>query len=145
MVFMLPRFSKILVPVDFTEKNLAALDIAFELAVANRARVTLLHVVETLDVESDAELEQFYDRLQKRADAELERMSQRFTAAAIAIDRKVRFGKRLPEILKCCNESGADLVIMSSHKPDLQKPQQTWATLSYQVSVLCPGPVLLVK
>ena len=39
----------------------------------------------------------------------------------------------------------ADLVVMSSHKPDLSKPLQTWATLSCQVSVLCPCPVLLVK
>jgi len=142
---MLPRFKNILVPVDFTEKNLAALEVAFELAVANRARVTLLHGSETLEGESDAEVEQFYDRLEKRAGSELERMSQRFVAAAVACDRKTRFGKRLTEIVQSCVEHGNDLVIMSSHKPDLQKPHQTWATLSYQVSVLCPCAVLLVK
>ena len=142
---MLPRFQHILVPVDFTEKNLAALDVAFELAVANRARVTLLHVIETVDVESDAELEQFYARLQTRADSELERMAQRFIAAKVAVDRKIRFGKRLSEIVRDSAERKADLIVMSSHKPDLQKPAQTWATLSYQVSVLCPCPVLLVK
>ena len=142
---MLPRFKNILVPVDFTEKNVAALDIAFELAVANRAHVTLLHVVEALDVENDAEMEQFYDRLEKRADSELERMSQRFLDAGPASDRKVRFGKRLAEILQSCTDHKTDLLIMSSHKPDMQKPHQTWATLSYQVSVLCPCPVLLVK
>ena len=38
---MIPRFQHILVPLDFTEKNLAALNIAFDLAVANHARVTL--------------------------------------------------------------------------------------------------------
>ena len=31
---MLPRFQHILVPVDFTEKNLTALDLVFDLAVA---------------------------------------------------------------------------------------------------------------
>jgi nucleotide-binding universal stress UspA family protein len=144
-MIMLARFKKILIPLDFTEKNLAVLDIAFELAVANRARVTLLHVVETLDVESDAEMNQFYDRLEKRADSELERMSQRFVDAGLTIERKVRFGKRLPEILQSCTEHNVDLMIMSSHKPNLQKPHQTWATLSYQVSVLCPCTVLLVK
>jgi nucleotide-binding universal stress UspA family protein len=142
---MLPRFKNILVPVDFTEKNLAALEIAFELAVANRARVTLLHVIETLDVESDAEMERFYDRLEKRADAELEQMSQRFLEAGLATERKVRFGKRLAEILQSCTAHNTDLAIMSSHKPDLQRPHQTWATLSYQISVLCACPVLLVK
>ncbi len=142
---MLPRFKHILVPVDFTEKNLAALDIAFELAVANHARVTLLHVIETMEIEADPEVEQFYARLQTRADSELERMAQRFIAANIAVDRKIRFGKRLSEIVRDSVERQADLIVMSSHRPDLQKPAQTWATLSYQVSVLCPCPVLLVK
>jgi universal stress protein A len=142
---MLPRFQHILVPVDFTEKNMPALDVAFELAVANRARVTLLHVIETMDVESDAELEQFYTRLQSRADSELERIAQRFVAGKLAVDRKIRFGKRLSEIVRDSVDRKADLIVMSSHKPDLQKPAQTWATLSYQVSVLCPCPVLLVK
>jgi nucleotide-binding universal stress UspA family protein len=142
---MLPRFQHILVPVDFTEKNLAALDVAFEMAVANHARVTLLHVVETMDVDTDAELEQFYATLQARADSELERMAQRFVAAKIAVDRKIRFGKRLQEIVHDADDRQADLIVMSSHKPDLQNPTQTWATLSYQVSVLCPCPVLLVK
>jgi nucleotide-binding universal stress UspA family protein len=142
---MLPRFQHILVPVDFTEKNLAALDVAFEMAVANHARVTLLHVVETMDVDTDAELEQFYGTLQSRADSELERMAQRFVAAKIAVDRKIRFGKRLQEIVHDSADRKADLIVMSSHKPDLQNPTQTWATLSYQVSVLCPCPVLLVK
>ncbi|MGE5192000.1 MAG: universal stress protein [Deltaproteobacteria bacterium] len=142
---MLPRFKHILVPVDFTEKNLPALDIVFELAVANHARVTLLHVIETMEIEADPELEQFYARLQARADSELERMAQRFIAANVAVDRKIRFGKRLNEIVRDSVERQADLIVMSSHKPDLQKPTQTWATLSYQVSVLCPCPVLLVK
>ena len=142
---MLPRFQHILVPVDFTEKNLTALDVAFELAVANHARVTLLHIVETMDVDTDAELDQFYATLQARADSELERMAQRFVAAKIAVDRKIRFGKRLREIVGDSTDRKADLIVMSSHKPDLQNPTQTWATLSYQVSVLCPCPVLLVK
>jgi nucleotide-binding universal stress UspA family protein len=142
---MLPRFQHILVPVDFTEKNLTALDLVFDLAVASHARVTLLHVIETIDVELDRELEQFYAKLQERADSELERLSQRFVAAGLAIDRKTRYGKRLLEIVNDIVERKSDLVVMSSHKPDLSKPLQTWATLSYQVSVLCPCPVLLVK
>lgn len=142
---MLPRFQHILVPVDFTEKNLSALDISFELAVANRARVTLLHVIETVQIETDAELEQFYARLEARADSELERMSQRFVAAGLMVDRKIRFGQRLHEIVSDSVDRKADLIVMSSHKPDLKKPLQTWATLSYGVSVLCQCPVLLVK
>ncbi len=142
---MIPRFRHLLVPLDFTEKNLPALDIAFDLAVANHARVTLLHVVEQVGGEADAELMQFYSRLHSRAESELERISQRFEAANIAVDRKVKIGHRLNEIVTDSVERAADLIVLSSHKPDLTKPHQTWATLSYQVSVLCSCPVLLVK
>lgn len=142
---MLPRFSHILVPVDFTEKNRAALDIAFDLAVVNPARVTLLHVIETLESGSDAELDRFYARLNTRAETELESMSQRFDDAGVVIDRKVRYGRRLQDIVSDSIERQCDLIVMSSHKLDPDRPFQSWATLSYQVSVLCQCPVLLVK
>ena len=142
---MIPRFQHILIPLDFTEKNLAALNIAFDLAVVNHARVTLLHVVESLSGEADEELAQFYARLRVRAESELESRSQRFDDAGLAVDCKIRIGHRLPEIVTDSVERGADLIVMSSHKPDPTRPLQTWATLSYQVSVLCQCPVLLVK
>lgn len=142
---MKPRFAHILVPVDFTEKNLPALEIAQDLAVANHTRVTLLHVIETLDCDTDDETERFYSRLRVRADSELERLSQLFTAAGLEVDRKIRLGKRLREIVADSIERQVDLIVMSSHKPDLHEPTKTWATLSYQVSILCTCPVLLVK
>lgn len=142
---MIPRFKHILIPLDFTEKNLEALNVAFDLAVVHFAKVTLLHVVEQIHGEVDAELEQFYARLRVRAETELEARSQRFDEAGIAVDCKVRIGQRLPEIVADSIERAADLIVISSHKPDLSRPQQTWATLSYQVSVLCQCPVLLMK
>ncbi len=142
---MIPRFQHILIPLDFTEKNLEALNIAFDLAVVNHARVTLLHVVEQISGELDAELAQFYARLRVRAESELESRSQRFDQAGIVVDCKIRIGHRLHEIVTDSVERAADLIVMSSHKPDLSRPLQTWGTLSYQVSVLCQCPVLLVK
>ncbi|MFN0054032.1 MAG: universal stress protein [Planctomycetales bacterium] len=142
---MKPRFQHILMPVDFTEKNLSALDLALDLAILHHARVTLLHVVETIDVEPDDEMNRFYAKLEDRADSELERLSQSFVADHLTVDRKVRFGKRLHEIVSDAIERNVDLIVMSSHKPDFRNPTQTWATLSYQVSMLCPCPVLLVK
>lgn len=142
---MVPRFRHILIPLDFTEKNLPALNIAFDLAVMNHARITMLHVVEEIRGDRDAEMIRFYDRLRDRAQSELETLGQRFDEAGIAVDRKVRIGKPLKEIVTDSVEREIDLIVMSSHRPDLTKPLETWATLSYQVSVLCPCPVLLVK
>ena len=142
---MIPRFRHILIPLDFTEKNLAALNIAFDLAAVNHAVTTMLHVIEEIQGDQDAEVQQFYDRLRNRAEAELETLSQRFDEAGLIVERKVRIGKRLKEIVIDSVERNVDLIVMSSHKPDLTSPLETWNTLSYQVSVLCPCPVLLVK
>ena len=85
---MRPRFQHILLPVDFTQKNHAALEIAFELAVANETRVTLLHVIETIETsdEPDDELRDFYARLEQRAASELESMLQRFAGTKVKVE-----------------------------------------------------------
>jgi nucleotide-binding universal stress UspA family protein len=142
---MLPRFQHILIPVDFTGKNRAALDIAFELAVQNKARVTLLHVIETISDLTDTEIGEFYGRLETRANTELETMGQRFEEAGLAVDRKIRYGKRLREIAQDSVDRQIDLVVLSSHKIEHDQPIENWGTLSYQVSIICPCPVLLVK
>ncbi len=142
---MLPRFQHILVPLDFTAKNQAALDIAFELASQNRASVTLLHVIETIENLSDEELQSFYARITSRAETELEARAQRFAAAGIRVDRKILYGKRLAEIVRDVRERTVDLIVMSSHKVDPAAAASSLGTLSYQVSILCDCPVLLVK
>jgi nucleotide-binding universal stress UspA family protein len=146
---MLPRFQHLLVPIDFSKKNLAALDVAFEMASLNQARTTLLHVVEQIVTdetdEDDAELHAFYDQLQQRATTDLEAMSQRFAEAGLAIEYKVWVGARVPEIVRFTAERDVDLVVLSSHPLDPEQPVQSLASVSYQVSILCPCPVLLVK
>ncbi|MGQ0633190.1 MAG: universal stress protein [Planctomycetaceae bacterium] len=142
---MLPRFRHLLVPLDFTDKNQAAVDVAFDIAAQNNARVTLLHVIETIAGPDDAELKEFYDRLQERAESELEVRAQRFVQAKLPVDQKIRFGRRSPEIVQDAHERNVDLIIMSSHPIDPDQPVQSWSTVSYQVSILCRCPILLVK
>lgn len=141
---MLPRFQHVLVPLDFTEKNQAALEVAFEIAVHNHARITLLHVIEPLAGE-DAETRVFLSRLRQRAESELEARAQRFLSAGQQVEWKVIGGHRLEEIVRASVDRHADLVVMSSHPLDPARPAQSWNTLSYQVSVLCRCPILLVK
>ena len=142
---MLSRFRHILVPLDFSEKNQAALDVAFELAVTNEARVTLLHVVETLDLPDDPEVEQFVEHLRERADRELEFCAQRFADAKLAVEWKIRLGKRAREIAAYEAEHDIDLIVLSSHPINPDDPGGSLATLSYQVALLSRCPVLLVK
>lgn len=142
---MLPRFQHILIPLDFTEKNRAALDIAFEMAVANQAHVTLLHVIELIDLPGDDDVREFTERLRKRADRELELKAQRFADAKLAVDWKIRFGNRVQEISSYESDTDFDLIVLSSHRIDAEHPARSLATLSYQVAVLSTCPVLLVK
>lgn len=143
---MLPRFQHVLVPLDFSAKNQVALDIAFEIAEVNEARVTLLHVIERIEpAAEDEETHAFYDRLRQRADAELETRSQRFVAAHLATEYKIRIGKRAEEIVRYVYDRDVDLLILSSHPIDVSEPVKSIMTLSYQVSLLAPCPVLLVK
>lgn len=142
---MLSRFQHILVPLDFTEKNRAALDIAFEMAVANQARVTLLHVIEPIDLPGDEEVQDFVEQLRQRADRELETCSQRFNDAEIACNWKIRYGKRAVEVSMYERDHNVDLIALSSHPIDADHPSRSLATLSYQIAVLSRCPVLLVK
>jgi len=145
---MLPRFHHILVPLDLTAKNSAAVEIAFELAVQNKAAVSLLHVVQVIDSDAgsaDEETTEFYDRIRQRAESELERMSQRFLQADLPCEVKVRIGDRLQDIVDFANQHRVDLIVMSSHRIDPTRLAETWGTLSYKVSVICDCPILLVK
>ena len=145
---MLPRFHHILVPIDSTAKNNAAVEIAFELAVQNKAATSLLHVVQAIDSEGDApddETTEFYDHIRERAESDMERMSQRFLDADIACEVKVRIGDRLHEIVEFAKHHRVDLIVMSSHRIDPNHLAETWGTLSYKVSVICECPILLVK
>lgn len=145
---MIPRFQNILVPVDFTKKNWAALDVVFETAIHNKAPVTLLHVIEEIDdgeFEEDPDVKDFYRRMEERSNRELESMSQRFVEAGIDIQLKVRFGKRIAEIVKYSVDHPIDLIVMSSHPLVDRNPATSVVTLSYQVSLLCECPILLVK
>lgn len=139
------RFRHLLVPLDFTEKNAAALDVAFELCAVNKARVTLLHIIETLEHLDDEETREFYDRLESRADSELSSAAQRFLDAKYDVETKILYGRRGPEIVQFAERHGVDLIVMSSHPVDRSRPVESFATLSYQVAALCHCPIMLVK
>ncbi len=145
---MIPRFQKILIPVDFAKKNWSALDVAFEIAVSNKAAVTLLHVIEAIDdgdLDEDPDVKEFYRRMEDRSARELEAMGQRFVEAGVEVHEKIRFGKRVFEIVRYAEEHPVDLIVMSSHPLVAHRKSTNIVTLSYQVSLICDCPILLVK
>jgi nucleotide-binding universal stress UspA family protein len=71
-------FRRILVPVDLTEKSLAAVDLAYAFARQSKAEVVLLHVIETIEHIQFDELKPFYGRLEASARSGLRDFSERF-------------------------------------------------------------------
>lgn len=138
-------FQHILIPVDFTEKNQAALNVALEMAGPFKARITLLHVIEMLDSQTDDELEEFYKSLETKAVENLARLGGDLQKRGVEVASEALLGKRVRTIVEYCLEQSVDLVVLSSHKVDLSRPQESLGTLSHQVSILCQCPVLLVK
>ena len=137
-------FSNILVPVDLSEKNARAIEAAQTLATRLGGRITLLHVIETIDLPFE-ELEEFYGRLEKQAANGMEALSAPMIEAGLTVERCVAYGSRSREIVRHTEDHGIELVIMSSRRVDPDNPTQDWATVSHKVAILARCPVLLVK
>ena len=138
-------FKHILVPLDFSEKNAVALRVALDLAMQNGASVTLMHVIETIDYADDEEIAVFYESLKERARAKLGACAEQFRLAKVPVVEQIVMGKTAGGIVECAAQEGVDLVVLSSHKINLEEAPKGWATLSHQVSILCQCPVMLVK
>lgn len=141
----LPMFEHILVPVDLTDKNLAAISTVSRLASASGARVTLLHAVETIEDIAFEELEEFYRRLEEKAAKRLSGWVERLRREGVLAGYEVLYGRRSEQILRYAAEEEVDLLVIRSHRVDPESPGRGWGTLSYQLALLAPCPVLLVK
>jgi universal stress protein A len=141
----MPVFKHILVPVDLTDTHQPALEIAARLAQANDGEVTLLHVVEVISEVWAAEDREFYTRLEQTARDHLARLGHYFEARGVPRREEVVYGHRAPEIVRHADEIGVDLIVLKSHRIDLEHPAAGWGTVSYKVGILAQCPVLLVK
>jgi nucleotide-binding universal stress UspA family protein len=138
-------FSHLLVPLDFTDKNEAAIGIALETARRDGAEVTLLHVIETIDHMDFEEMADFYRKLEAQAAAKLAVLTERFAGAGVRARYEIVFGKRAESILQKAAAGGTDLIVLSSHRVDRDHPALGLGVISYQVAIVARCPVLLVK
>ena len=137
-------FNKILVPVDFSERSDAAVEGAITLA-RNGSEVRLFHVIEAISGVRVEDEEAFFERLERRARQVLEQHGQRLTEAGVSWDSEVVYGSRVRQIVRRAEQMEADLILLASHRLHPEKPGGGWGTLSYQVAILAPCSVLLVK
>jgi universal stress protein A len=135
-------FHHILVPTDLTERTGKALELASQLAAG---RVTLLHVVETIEGLPREELQPFYERLERKARKAMELLTQHARREAPAVARVVVLGRRAEEIVRYAAANEVDLIVLASHRVKPSRIDRDWGTMSYKVGILAQCPVLLVK
>ena len=138
-------FTHILVPLDLTERNRKAIEIAIKMGLENTATITLLHVIETLEGADSEDFIKFYKQLAARAGRALEKTISELGREGVRIEKQVIYGKRVYEILNFADAQKADLIIMSSHRLDTENVTEGWGTISFKVGVLSHCPVMLVK
>lgn len=137
-------FKQILVPVDLTDRNSKAINVAADLASGPHGKVTLLHVIEMLDAPYD-ELQQFYEGLERRAHRELDTLAAPLHDAGIEFEERVCYGKRAPEIVSYASEHEVDLIVIGSHRLTPDNLTKGLLTISHQVAIAADKPVLIVK
>lgn len=113
-------FKKLLIPVDLTEPDLTkqALDEALVIARGADAQLRLVNVQSLVPVA-------FIDYIPPNFDEELRAAAEQEIAEAAAkidyprdrITTSVRFGAVYPEVLAEAEDWGADLIVLSSHRP----------------------------
>ena len=138
-------FKHILVPIDLSDRNARTLRTALDLAVQNRARVTLLHVVHHVANVPVDEMRAFYRRLAKTSERRLDGAAKPFAAKGVAVRTEVCIGEPAAQIVRIAGARRVDLMVMGSHKVGVRPRSRGWGTTSYKVGILCPCPVLLVK
>ncbi|MGH9392037.1 MAG: universal stress protein [Vicinamibacteria bacterium] len=138
-------FRTIVVPVDLTDRNRPSVEMAAKLSTPTEGTIHLLHVIETIPGLSIEEEPEFYGRLEKRATAHLEALSAPFRARGIRFEADVIYGPRAKSILEETERIGADLLVIQSHRIDGERRGEGLGTLSHQVGLFAPCPVLLVR
>ena len=137
-------FHNILVPVDLTDKNVAAVEVAKDIAFQSDGAVALLHVIETLDVPAD-ELRGFYEGLAQKAEQKLKDFSSVLDTSGVTCEWHVVYGKRVSEVIAFANDKGHDLIVMKSHRLNTDRPGEGVFTISHQVAMAADMSVLIVK
>ena len=136
-------FKHILVPLDFSDKNDAALETVHEMVASSSSIVSLLHVVETIGSPDDVEIRKFTAQLQEHSESELLKRAQRFSDLDITVTCENRSGNRVQETLAFAADNEVDLIVLNSHQMVDNKTSS--ASISYQIAILANCPVLLLK
>ncbi len=144
------RFTKIVVPTDFSSASQQAFGYAAEMATRHEAEVLLVHVMElphypTL-FEGTALVvppidDELRGQLQKQLDSAAE---EHFASRGITVRTALREGPPTQELLACVTEEQGDLIVIATHGYTGLKHMLLGSTTE-QIVRLASCPVLTVR
>ncbi len=141
---MFSEYRHLLVPLDFTSKHDSALTITRDMAKTSGAKVTLMHVIEPIEPPDDSAIDSFTSKLIRDAEKHLKTRAQKLLADGIDVSVENCVGSRAKEIVDFAAREGVDMILLNSHMITPESNDQT-LSLSYQVALLAPCAVLLLK
>jgi len=109
--------SKLLVPIDFSDCSLDALEYAALVAAQNKAAIELLHVLEPVSYGLDFTLGHSDDRRtqRERLTQRLDALSAALSAAGLTVANRLCGGVPADAILEEAQTSSSDLIVMGTH------------------------------
>jgi nucleotide-binding universal stress UspA family protein len=137
----MPRFSRILCPVDFDANSRLALAMAAELAAERDATLHVLHVIA---MPPGPEVALPYGKMEEAARTRLERLVRQQVRGRADCHLEVMMGNADVEILQAAKRRRADLIVMATHG---RKGLRRLVLGSVAESVVreAPCPVLTIK
>ena len=138
-------FRHILVPTDLTERTDKALQLARRLSSRDRTRITMVHIIETIEGLPFEDLRSFYRRMERKARTAMKLLAKPAPKGAVNATHAVACGRRAEEIVRFAAANDVDLIVLASHRVNPSRVNRDWGTISYQVGILAQCPVLLVK
>lgn len=149
------EYQHLLVPVDFRLPDQRALQTAFDLALQHQAHTTLLYVIESIDddggedededEDEEDELQTFYAQVECKVRKRLVEMVQRFQDAGLEVRLEIVVGRTAHTVIQFSSTEKVDLIVMQAARIDVDRPEQALASVSHQVSLFCPCPLMLLK
>lgn len=140
----------ILVPTDFSTYADKALDLAVDLAKHNKAKIHLLHVIDSVQQCAadyclpDEVVRGIKEKSRSQTNANFRKETERFRRDGVEILEDIKEGAPYDEILKEQKEKNADLIVMSAHgRTGLKK--YLMGSVAERVIKAAPCNVVVVK
>lgn len=137
----MPRFDKILCPVDFDQNSLLALGLATELAQERKAALYLMHVVA---MPPGPEVALPFGKMETAARTKLEKLAREKVGSAARYEVDIAMGDPGVEVVQWAKRMGADLIVMATHgRKGLRR--LALGSVTERVVREAPCPVLTVR